>query len=297
MRRSRKLGVATALGIGCLAAVVAGSTFGLRAAAETSTADAVMREVEARLRSAPRFVQLDIKTKRPRVEGVVELLAGEPIRLWGAINGDPQQTRILFVFTAPERMQGTGLLIVDPWSPQAPDTLWYHMRTFRRFLEIQQTSLKLLVPGTCLTYEDARGFLSSDKYSFRFLTAPVPTAREWQIEARPRSPELERDLGVSSLKVHVDRARFLVQRIDYIGLNGLPVKTYELEAPVRFGDRWLPGTARVNDLQSSIESVLHQQYWRVKERLPDTLFDVSVEDDSLFERMRSAGAKFGVRIE
>lgn len=280
---------------GCLLGGIASASPAV-SPAPAPTADAVMREVEKRFRSVPRVIQLDIETKRPRREGVIEILAGEPVRLWGAFNGNPDRTDVLFVFTAPQRMQGTGLMIQDPWAPGSPDNMWYHMRTFRRFLEIPRTSLKVVVPGTCLTYEDARGFLSSDKYAFRFAAAPSKNP-EWVIEARPRSPDLGQDLGASTLKVHVDRERHFVRKIDYFGLSGQLVKTYEVESPLRFGDLWLPGKARMKDLQSSIESVLSHQYWILKNRIPDSLFDVAVDDGPLLDRLKVFSARQGVKME
>ena len=150
---------------------------------ETETAGALMTRLEGLFRATPRILRLDVVTtrSRPRTPG-----AREELRVWGFLSGEPRTTSLLLVFTAPERMHGTGLMIRDPWGAGAADAMWYHMRTFRRFKEIPSSSLKLLVPGTCLTYEDARGFLSTDKYEFTF-TEPSPGAAEARILARPKS--------------------------------------------------------------------------------------------------------------
>lgn len=295
MNRRRRIVMAAAT---ALLALGAARWVPCAAATPAATAGALLHEIEMRFRGTPRIVQLDIETERPHREGVEEVLAGEPIRLIGAVNGDAQQTAILFVFTRPKRTRGTGLLIKDP-AGSAPDSMWYHMRTFRRFLEIPQTSLKLLVPGTCLTYEDARGFLSADLYTFRDLTPPAGAARQPNqrlIEARPKTPALERDLGFNALRLTVDRQRLVLLHIDYLGAGGQLLKTYEMETAAQFGSIWLPSKARVNDLQGAITSVFTQRYWPLKQRLPDSLFEVEVEKETLLERFQAALGRVGVDV-
>ena len=261
-----------------------------------SEGEDLMREVEARFRAVPRVVRLDVETRRPRRENVVGFLDGEPVRLWGAFGGGRESTSVLYVFTAPQRMRGTGLLIRDPWDPGAADFLGYHMRTFRRFQEIPRSSLKLLVPGTCVTYEEARGFLSTDKYRFE-LAGGAPPGGEVVILARPRDPALQQDLGFHSLRVTVDRARHLVLRIETFGASGQRIKTYEAGDPVQVGGLWLPGSGRVRDLQGSVESTLRWQYFPLSAPPPAALFDPMVEEPPLLDRFAAAVKSLGIEME
>lgn len=255
-----------------------------------------MREVEARFRAVPRVVRLDVETRRPRRENVVVILDGEPVRLWGVFSGSRESTSVLYVFTAPPRMQGTGLLIRDPWDARAADFLGYRMRTFRRFQEIPRSSLKLLVPGTCVTYEEARGFLSTDKYRFE-LASGAPSGSEVVILARPRDPALQQDLGFHSLRVTVDRSRHLVLRTETLGATGQRIKTYEAGDPVQVGGLWLPGSGRVHDLQSSVESTLRWRYFPLSAPPPAALFDPAVEEPPLLDRFTAAVRSLGIEVE
>ncbi len=255
-----------------------------------------MRDVEARFRAVPRVMRLNVETRRPRRENVVGFLDGEPVRLWGVFSGGRESTSVLYVFTAPSRMGGTGLLIRDPWDPGAADFLGYHMRTFRRFQEIARSSLKLLVPGTCVTYEEARGFLSTDKYRFE-LAGGAPSGREVVILARPRDPALQQDLGFHFLRVTVDRARHLVLRTETFGASGQRIKTYEAGDPVQVGGLWLPGSGRVRDLQGSVESILHWRYFPLSAPPPAALFDPVVEEPPLLDRFTAAVKSLGIEME
>jgi len=261
------------------------------------TAESIMREVEARFRAVPRVVQLDVETHRPYRENVRDMLEGEPVRLWGVFDGGAESTAVVYVFTAPQRMQGTGLLIRDPWDAKAADFLGYHMRSFRRFQEIPRSSLKLLVAGTCLTYEEARGFLSTDKYDFAFADPRRPPGRQVVILAKPKDAALEKDLGFRSLRVTVDRDRLLLLRIETTGLNGQPSKTFEVGDPVRVGDLWLAGSARVHDLQSSVESVLRHKYFPLPARPPAALFDTQTDEPPLLDRFLAAVKGLGIEVE
>ena len=254
-----------------------------------------MREVEARFRAVPRVVRLDVETRRPRRENVVVILDGEPVRLWGVFGGGRESTSVLYVFTAPPRMQGTGLLLRDPWDAKAADFLGYHMRTFRRFQEIPRSSLKLLVPGTCVTYEEARGFLSTDKY--RFELAGPASGPEVVVLAHPRDAALQQDLGFHSLRVTVDRARHLVLRTETFGAGGQKIKTYEAADPVQVNGLWLPGSGRVHDLQGSVESVLRWRYFPLSTPPPAALFDPLVEEPPLLDRFTAAVKDLGIQMQ
>jgi hypothetical protein len=286
------------LGAGAMALVfLAGAAPVPPAKPSPVTALSIMREVEARFRAVPRVIQLDVETHRPRRENVRDMLEGEPVRLWGVFDGEAESTSVVYVFTAPRRLQGTGLLIRDPWDAKAADYMGYHMRSFRRFQDIPRTSLKLLVAGTCLTYEEARGFLSTDKYDFAFADPSRPPGRQVVILAKPKDPSLEKDLGFRSLRVSVDRDRLLLLRIETTGLNGQPSKTYEAGDPVRVGDLWLAGSARVHDLESSVVSVLRQRYFPLSARPPAALFDAVVDEPPLLDRFLAAVKALGIEVE
>lgn len=254
------------------------------------SAEEVMRDIERGYRATPRAVRMDILTTRVQTERVGGMPPREELLLWGIANGDPEKTAFLYAFFQPRRFRGTGLLIEDAADSREGDTLWYHMRTYRRFQHVPQTSLRLLVAGTCMTYEDARGFTATDRYEFRFTAPNV-------ILARPLTPELESGTGYKSIEIHVDPEKSFVREIRFTGLNDRPFKVYTAGEPVRLGDAWLPGTARIEDLQSAVVSTIRYRYWPLKTAPPAALYDTEVEDRSLLERLAEALAVEGIEAE
>jgi hypothetical protein len=236
---------------------------------------------------------MDVTTTRVQTEEVRGMPPHEELRLWGILNGDPEMTEALYVFFLPSRFRGTGLLIKDRQDSRDDDSLWYHMRSFRRFQNIPSTSLRLLVAGTCMTYEDARGFLATDRYEFRATEAPTRRG-EVVILARPLNPELESDTGYRSLEIHVDTGKAFVREIRFESLNGKPLKLYTAGDPVRIGSSWLPGRARIEDLQSAVVSEVKYQYWPLDNLPPVSLYGTDMEDLSLLERITGALAQYGI---
>ena len=245
-------------------------------------ATALMREVEAAFRSGPRLVRLEVSTVRDDTEQVF----GRPdsIDLWGVLNGHTERTDMLFVFAHPDWMRGTGLLLSDPWDPLAEDGFHYHMPSFNRFKRLPQSSLKLLVAGTSISYEDAHGFLSTDKYDFTWNLSEGETDGEALVSSCPKSPELSENLGYRRLEVAVDTDRKIVRRIEYIGLNDQLMKIYEVRDQVRVGKTWLPSAARVEDVRNLVVSEIKWTYWPIERRPPDELYETRVQKQRLIDR-------------
>ena len=261
-------------------------------------AAALMRAVEERFRALPRALRLEVVTTRPREQAGAGLPEREEVGLWGLVGDRGGETSLLFVFTGPRRMRGTGLLLVD--RPGGEDALWYHMKTFDRFKRIPRSSLKLRVPGTCLTYEDAHGFFAADRYRFSPVAVPAEGG-DAVIDARPRTPELADDLGFASARVTVDRDRLLVTGVDYRRADGRTLRTYRAGAALRLGgapaaagELWLARRARVVDVDSGVVSALEYFVWPLPEAPEPALFATRVEEEPLLDRMVDALAAWGI---
>lgn len=259
-----------------------------------------MLAVEQRFRAQPRAVRLDVVTTRPE-QASVGVPSREEVGLWGLVSGRGEATSLLFVFTAPQRVRGTGLLLVDRQGGE--DQRWYHMKTFDRFKRIPRSSLKLRVPATCLTYEDAHGFFAADRYRFTVAPQAAADGAEVVVAARPRSAELARDLGFESAWVRVDPARLLVTGVDYRRGDGRALRTYRATEPVRLeaafaedAPLWLPRRARVEDLDSGVVSELEYSYWPLAEPPEPELYATRVEERSLLERVLVALDALGISV-
>lgn len=269
-----------------VAGVAAGWALALGAAAPESP-EAVLKAVETAFRGTSRVIHLEIDTERAPGHEVVGVPNKEHVELWGLHDGGSPSTRLLFVFAAPKRMRGTGLLIDD--CDGRADEMWYHMKTWDHFKAIPSSSLKLMIPGSCLTYEDARGFVARDRYQ----SSAGPSGR---LVARPRTPELEADLGFTELELSVDRVRRLITGIDTFIAPRQLVKTYRLERSVRLGALELPESGRFEDRQHATTSLLRYQYWPLPGGVPEAIFDRRVETGPLFDRVAALIRAQGIEI-
>lgn len=259
---------------------IAGTAALALGAAAPESPEALLAGFEKDFRGTARVIHLVIDTERPEGHDVVGEPRQERVELWGLHDGGYPATRVLFVFAAPKRMRGTGLLIVD--RDGAADEMWYHMKTWNHFKVIPSSSLKLRVPGSVLSYEDARGFLARDRYQVTAGSAPD------RLAARPRTPELAADVGFDEVVVAIDRRRRMVVGLETFAPPGRRQKTYRLERSVRLGGLELPERGRFDDHQHATTSALSYRYWPLPKGVPEAVFDRRVEAGPLFDRVLAA---------
>ncbi len=260
-------------------------------------AERLMAEVETVLRQTTRLVRFEIVTRRATSQVGVGYPAREETELWGLIDGSTPQLRQLFVFCEPRRMRGTGLLIDDRAGGDEVDSMWFHMKTFDHFKEIPRESLKLVVAGTCLTYEQARGFLSLDKYRFAWRPAAAaaePTSETRSVVGWPRGPELAADLGFAWIEAEVDPRRKVLLAATWYQASGTPSKRYRVEEVERFEQLYTARRAVFEDLENEVTSELRQTLWPARPGIPASLYDRAVSDQPLLARARGVMSDLGV---
>ncbi|MEM9558639.1 MAG: MMPL family transporter [Acidobacteriota bacterium] len=301
-RRALRTGVSSILaasGMLLVGALIASSpVLGSDRAADDAAARLAMADIEQRFRSTPRLVQLAIDTERPREATAIGRPERERVELWGVIDGDRATTSMLFVYAAPRRMRGTGLLLDDVagslWQQDGPARMFFHMRTFDRFRAIPRSSLNVRVQGTCLTYEDAHGFFSGGKYDI-FAGDGEAVDGELRVVARPVTDDLASDLGFSEARLLVDRHRHLVLHVALHDAAGRLVREVEVTEAATVGDAlWLPRRSRVHDHESGVVSRVETTAWLLPAPPPSGLFDRRVEDRAFLARFLRAVRGFGL---
>ena len=144
--------------------------------------------------------------------------------------------------------------------------------------------------GTCLTYEDARGFFSTDKYEFH---SAANAGADRHLLATPKSAELATDLGYQQMRLTLDPERLLVLEAEYLDAAGQRSKTYETRSSTALGSLHLPTEAVMEDLETQRTSVLRYDYWPLNHPPPRSLFVTQLEGQSLLElfseALRSSG--------
>jgi hypothetical protein len=167
-----------------------------------------MGTLETRFRRRPLITRQQIGTIYGEQHPLHAHFKGEPYEktLWGVADGNPEVTHLLYVFSAPGRLAGTALLMHDVADPAKPDSMWVYLRSFDSFTRLAGGSERTMVPGTALTYEDARGFVPRDKYRFTFTRHADITvgAGEKLVLGCPVTASVREALGYDSIVVLVD---------------------------------------------------------------------------------------------
>jgi len=252
---------------------------------EDSGATLLMARIESRLRATPRIVHMQIDTRYREGSRLKKAFGEDPVSktLWSLTNGDPKETRMLFVITGPGRMMGTSLLIRDPADPKSKDRMWFYLAAFENFSELGQGAERIVVPGSALTYEDSRGFIAASKYRFRSL-AGAP--EEVRILACPRTPALADALGYSSIELTIDPKREVVQHARYQGLGGGELKRYVLLEALEIDGTHLPREVRLEHTVNGFDNLIHYQYWPQHEGIPAEQFSQDVRQETFLSRLR-----------
>jgi hypothetical protein len=255
-----------------------------------------MASLEGGFRDHARVVRMDIHT----TWASRKMTPGGPLdldnrkTLWGVFDGDPELTRLLYVFTGPGRLAGTTLLMHDRAGSAEQDATWLYLRSFEIFKQLELENQRVLVPGTALTYEDSRGFIPLDKY--RFSLGGSEAAGEGPgkgILACPRSATVREQVGYRSLALRVDPVKRIVLAAHYRDLAGKPLKSYELQGDVQLGERFYPAEVRLRHLAEGFTTRIAYEHWRPAEPPPPGLFEPSLEQGRFVDRMKAYLARIG----
>jgi predicted RND superfamily exporter protein len=252
------------------------------APASDPVATAVMERLERSFLGKPRALRFEASTTTS---------AGQVIERgsWGMLSGGSQGWNMIYVFTAPQVLEGATLLMRFR-TPHEQDSTWLYLPGFQRVLRVGSAVQKVLVPGTTLSYEDSRGFIPTDHYRFSVYDTAANTSRGdtlW-IAAWPAADSIRRNLGYGRLLIAVDRRRGLVARVEFAGDDLRPIKSYRLLEAVRVGGAWLPARTRLDHLQNGMSSEITYRYWPLRAQPAALLFDPADEHGPFLPRMLDA---------
>lgn len=246
----------------------------------------LMAQIETRARGAAHIVRMHIATHYHPGGRMQEAFAEDPDpkTLWGVANGDPDETWQLFVFSGPGRMAGTSLLLQDFAAGKDGDATWFYLRAFGNFQKLGDGAERAVVPGTALTYGDARGYIASDLYRFR--SVPSDVAETVRVLGCPRTAAFADALGYSAILIDVDAEQRLVRGVDYRGPGGRPLKHYQVEEVLTLGDHVYPARARLEHASDGFSNHIRSEYWRPRTAPGPDLFQPDLAQGPFLTRLR-----------
>jgi hypothetical protein len=258
----------------------------------------LMRSLEALGRRDKRIVRMHVHTRYVASHVLHEYSSTHPIEktLWGVFNGDPADTRVLYTFSGPGRLAGTSLLLQDFAEPATPDGMWLYLRSFDTFTKVAPRGQKVMVPGTGLTYEDARGFIATDKYTFSFTTQAdvAPAANEALVLACPRDGAVRENLGYDSVVVLIDKDKPIVRRVEFSDLGGKPLKSYELVRDIQVGGTWQPGEVSTEHHGDGYTTRITYEHWLLEQPPNPALYEPDVSKEKFLPRLERVLTEAGL---
>lgn len=257
----------------------------------------LIRQVERGFRSVPRAVRMDLVSDYPN-GGVVKRT------LWGLVDGDSSHTRILYVFTSPERLTGTTLLIHDLAQSDNLDSMWIHLPSLKHFKHVLSRAQRVLVPGMALSYEDSRGFITHSKYYFYpsdgtdSLDASdsdsVSLIDIIKLTGVPRTDSIAAELQYERLEISLSLELQVVLEVEFYDLAGRLAKTYQASEFKRVGLIWLPGKVNLVHLGRDIHTEVIYQYWVADGVLPTELFVSQIDSLGFTPRLNAGLSQLGL---
>jgi hypothetical protein len=275
-------------------------------AARHPDAETLMASLEADFRRDARIVRMDIGTRYGlRAEHPTPESGLGQKTLWGVLDGDLEETWLLYVFSDPGRLAGTTLLLQDFADPASPDVMWLYLRSLDIFKVLEPESQRAMVPGTGLTYADSRGFIPRDRFSFSFPTSrgDTPVRDERLVLACPKTPSIREQFGYDSVLLRINPQKRLVIHAIYTDTDARLLKSYALRKAIQLGDRWLPGEVELEHQVGDFVTSIHYEYWLPEARPPTWLFEPASTAESFLERLHvylkrvGLGSRLGQEIE
>lgn len=242
----------------------------------------VMRAIEESQRAGDRMFSMD-----------VELVVGgrfrEHRRILAISRHEARETRLLYVMTEPRIYRGTTLAIRDAGG-SAHDGMWFGFAREPRVHAVHAESMSLLVPGTGLTFEDARGWIATEKYRF---DAARRDGRDLTIVAWPRSEAL--GLGISRLELRVDPVRRVVLEFTAHDAAGNVTRRYRARNFTSISGRWYPARVVVEHPGQRLEATLSFDYAPVAARSERDRFESDSSAASAIKTLAALRDRAGLR--
>lgn len=163
--------------------------------------------------------------------------------------------KLIIKFQAPAEIKGVAALTFE--NPGSSDDNWLYLPSTKRVRRISGANNTASFQGTEFTYEDL-ATLDPSEYEWRLLGeetlkregGEVPVYR---LEARPTY----KDTGYKRLIVHINRATWTQERIEYFDKSGTLLKTRESTDWKEYHGRWWrPNKIEMTNHQTEKRTVL-----------------------------------------
>ena len=196
-------------------------------------ADALIRKSNQAIKANTEYTRMQMDLLDP--QGAVEQTRS--LEVYFKHYSDHEVT--LQKFLAPPIIQGSGLLIVDHYTPV--NDIWMYLPTTRRLRRIAGAEKSNRYMGTEFSYEDFEDY-QTQSYRFDLLKQkPCMTDRHCTLVVATPATDEERGASNYGKKIYwIESISLYPVRVDYYDKQDKLIKTLNVTKLAKYGHYWLP---------------------------------------------------------
>lgn len=192
------------------------------------------------------------------------------MEVWSKTDPKTDETKMLIRFLEPADVRGTAFLIHS--HKDREDDMWFYLPALRRVQRIAASGKAGAFMGSDFSNYDIGGGEYED-WTYTLLREDTLDGDPcWVIEARAKSPEVERKSGYSRMIRWVRKDNYLVLRTDHYDRSGELFKRTRILEARAFDGVWFETKMEAQDLDSGHRSIMEFSDITVNQGLPDDLF-------------------------
>lgn len=150
-------------------------------------------------------------------------------------------TKQLMLFESPADVRNAGLLSVDYDDGSKTDDQWLYLPSLAKTSRISGADKSGSFMGTDLTYADMGG-RDIDDYEYTMVeqSAPVDGEDCWVLEARAKSPDVQKETGYLKTHTWISKEKLLPLQVKAWVLEGKKLKYTKFSEIENINDIWVP---------------------------------------------------------
>jgi len=185
------------------------------------------------------------------------------------------EKRTVIFYLSPRNIKDTAFLTYDYNDPELEDRQWLYLPALRKVRRISASDRGDYFLGTDMTYEDIKleTRVSTSDFNFQTLgTCNTDGNPGLQIEGRPKTKEIARELGYSKTLSCVDNTIWMVRHSQFWGLKGKLLKTITISNIEKVQGIWTQHNIDVENHKTGHSTKLTFSAVDYQSPVPDDIF-------------------------
>ena len=185
-------------------------------------------------------------------------------------------TKIAIYFTKPRNISGTAFTSVDYDEESRQDKQWLYLPVTSRVRAIPSSDRGDSFIGTDFSYDDVKSNLKFGIGDYRFNYVELRETDDGPrhvISGIPVSDKIAKSLGYSSMIAIVDPHSWFVDKVDFKGTDGKPLKTIKVEKKEKIDGVWTATSIHALNHKTGHSTTFNLNDVAYVQSLPDEVFE------------------------